>query len=89
MAKKKIYRTVIQMTVLSEEPLPEGMSFEEIDANCSDGDFCGKTDFLKVNEVLEGREAAIAVEDTGSDPEFFQMDKDGNELEDYLEDCDN
>jgi hypothetical protein len=81
MAKKKIYRTTIQMIVLSEEPLSEGMSFEEIDANCDDGDFCGKTEWLKVNEVLEGREAAIAVEDTGSDPEFFQMDKDGNELE--------
>lgn len=77
------------MTVLSEEPLPEDMSIEEIDENCSDGDFCGKTDWQKVNEVLEGREAAIAVEDTGSDPEFFQMDKDGNELEDYLEDSDN
>jgi hypothetical protein len=81
MAKKKIYRTVIHMTVLSEEPLPEGISIEEIEANCSDGDFCGKTDYLKINEVLEGREAAVAIGDTGYDPEVFQMDKDGNELE--------
>ena len=40
--KKKIYRTVIQMTVLSEEPLPDGISLEEVVANCYDGDFIVK-----------------------------------------------
>ena len=82
MKPRKIYRTIIQLTVLSEEPLHEGMGIDEIDANCEDGDFCGKADWIKVNEEVIGKEAADAVKDTGSDPEFFQMDDDGNEIED-------
>ena len=66
MAKKKIYRTLILLTVLSDRPLSEGMSIAQIDAECDDGDFTGKTDWQKVNEVLEGSEAALAVRDTGS-----------------------
>jgi len=89
MSKKKIYRTIILLTVLSESPIPEGMSVEDIDAECSEGEFTGKTEWQKVNEVLEGKEAADAVRDTGSSTDFFQMDENGDELEDYLEDCDN
>lgn len=80
--KKTIYRTVIQLTVLSEEPLPQGMSINQIDANCEDGDFCGKADYIKTNEPLVGREAALAIEDTGSETEFFQMDINGNVIDD-------
>jgi hypothetical protein len=82
--KKTIYRTVIQLTVLSEKPLPEGMSLDEIEANCEDGDFCGKVDHIKTNEPLEGLRAAIAVEDTGSMPQFFQMDREGNVIDDII-----
>ena len=81
--KKKIYRTVITLTVYSDYPLPEGMSLEEIDANCEDGDFTGKTEFSEVNTVLIGQEAADAVLGVGSSPDFFQMDENGNELRDY------
>ena len=82
MAKKKIYRTLILLTVLSEEPLSEDMSIQDIDEECEYGEYTGKTDWQKVNEVLEGREAAIAVLETGSSPDFFQMDENGNELND-------
>ena len=56
------------------------MDIEEISYNCSDGDYCGKTEWLKINEPLVGKRAANAVKDTGSDPEFFQMDLLGNEI---------
>jgi hypothetical protein len=82
--KKTIYRTVIQLTVLSEEPLPKGMSLDEIDANCEDGDFCGKSEFIKTNEPLEGEDAVKAIEDTGSMTQFFQMDREGNEIDDII-----
>ena len=78
--KKTIYRTVIQLTVLSEEPLSEGIDLEEISANCELGDYCGKSKWLKVNEPIIGKRAAKAVQDTGNDPEFFQMDLLGNEF---------
>jgi len=87
--KKKIYRTMVLLTVLSDYPLPEGMSLEELDANCADGDFTGKTDFQEVNREFEGQDAADAVFKIGSSPDFFQMDENGNELLDYQEDCDN
>jgi hypothetical protein len=82
MAKVKIYKTLILLTVLSDRPLQEGMSIADIDAECEDGDFTGKTDWQEVNTVLEGKEAADAVRDTGSSTDFFQMDEDGNELND-------
>ena len=81
MAKVKIYRTLILLTVLSDRPIPEGMSVEDIDAECSEGDFTGKTDWQEVNKVLEGQEAADAVLGVGSSPDFFQMDENGNELD--------
>jgi hypothetical protein len=58
------------------------MSVEEIDAECTDGEFCGSSEIIKDNEVLEGPEAADAVRDTGSSTDFFQMDENGNELDD-------
>lgn len=79
--KKKIYKTVIQITVLSEDPIPDGMDIEEITSNCYDGDYCGKGEFKKFNIPITGKNAADAVYDTGSDPEFFQMDDNGNEIE--------
>jgi hypothetical protein len=79
--KKTIYRTIIQLTVLSDEPVPDGMCLEEIGANCDDGDFCGKSEYKEFNKPITGKDAANAVIDTGSDTEFFQMDKDGNDLE--------
>ncbi len=82
MAKKKIYRTVIVLTVLSDRPIPEDMSVEDIDAECSEGEFTGKTDWQEVNTVLEGEAAADAVRDTGSSTDFFQMDENGDELND-------
>jgi hypothetical protein len=83
MAKqKKIYRTIITLTVLSDYPLPEGMSIEEIDAECSDGEMTGKSDWLECNKELLGQEAADAVRGVGSSTDFFQMDENGNELND-------
>jgi hypothetical protein len=83
--KKPIYRTVIQITVLSEEPIPEGMDLEEIAAECEDGEFCGKFEHKKLNEPIAGKEAADAIKDTGSNTEFFGMDNEGNELEEEEE----
>ena len=88
MAKRKIYRTVIMLTVLSDRPLQEGMSIGDIDAECEDGDFTGKTDWQEVNTELEGEEAANAVRSTGSSTGFFLMDEDGNELNEDFSDFD-
>jgi hypothetical protein len=80
MAKKLIYKTVIQVTVLSDTPLTH-MSLSDVAYVIEDGDCSGQVEW-KPSKILVGKAAAKAVQAQGSDPEFFQMDEDGNELED-------
>lgn len=86
--KKTIYRHVLTVEILSEEPLNENGSWplEEIASAITDGDWSGATTWTKVNEPVEGKDAVKAVIGQGSDPEFFQMDKEGNDLNEDLED---
>lgn len=81
MAKKKIYRTVIQIEVLSEDPIPGDMTLDQVEEECNTGSFSGVHDFIKINEEIEGEEAAKAVRAQGSSPDFFQMDENGDEIE--------
>lgn len=78
---KKIYRTVFQFEVLSEEPI-ESMSLNDIAEATTDGHMSGR--FLENsvnNQELTGLEAARAIEEQGSDTEFFGLDANGEELE--------
>ena len=81
MAKKKLYRTVIQIEVLSEDPIPEGMSLDQIEEECNTGSFSGVHDFIVTNEVVKGKKAAELVRKQGSSPDFFQMDENGDEID--------
>jgi hypothetical protein len=85
MAKKKLYRTVIQIEVLSEEPIDTDMSLDDIEEECNTGSYSGVHDWIVTNEVLEGQAAADATLKQGSSPDFFQMDENGNELNDWTE----
>jgi hypothetical protein len=64
------------------------MSLEDIDAECSEGEFTGKTDWQEVNKELKGQEAADAVTGVGSSTDFFQMDEEGNEINNVNENID-
>jgi len=81
MKKKVIYRTVFQFEVLSEEPVDVSMSFIDIVRECNEGDFSGSEKVIIHNEPVVGKKAANLVQKQGSDPEFFGMDKNGNEIE--------
>lgn len=81
MAKKTIYKTVISYTILSEEPY-EHMSLTGIENECENGQFIGGNLVAKVfNRELVGKNAVIAINKLCSDPEFFMMDCEGNEIE--------
>ena len=80
--KKKLFRTVFRFEVLSEEPIEESMSLEDIAYETREGHMSGQ--FLEnqtTNEVLVGGAAVKAVKGQGSDPEFFMMDENGYEIE--------
>ena len=78
--KKTIHKTVVTVTVLSEDPY-EFDSFEQLIYDIVEGDCSGEAEVTSTT-VLTGKEAADAVMEQASDPDFFQMDENGNELED-------
>jgi hypothetical protein len=80
MAKKILYRTVIQIEVLSEEPIDENMLLEDIENECNTGSFSGVHDWKVRNQVIKGIKAAKATMAQGSSCDFFGMDVQGNEL---------
>lgn len=82
MAKKTLYRSVIQLEILSEEPI-ESMSLEEIAEECVNGSFSGVHEFKVQNQVVKGIKAARLTIAQGSNTEFFGMDDKGNELDEY------
>lgn len=82
MKKKVLYKSIIQIEVLSEEPIPQGMDIEEIMCECTDGEYSGKTTVIIENKPVVGKRAVNMVVNQGSDPEFFQMDSRGYELSD-------
>lgn len=80
MAKKKLYRTVFTFTVLSPEPLEEGISLTDIDYETDEGQSIRSSIKRKDTELI-GKVAVNETYKLGSMPDFFFMDEDGNEKE--------
>ena len=79
---RQFHRSIIKVEVLSEEPYrPDTLrevAFDIMDGNCS-----GSWSVTESNVILTPVEAAIALREQGSDPEFFNLvvrveDTDGN-----------
>lgn len=81
MAKKIIYKTVIMVEVLSEEPIDSSMSLDQIEEECNTGSFSGMHSIVVSNKPIKGLNAVKEMRKQGSDPDFFQMDENGNEIE--------
>jgi len=73
--KKTIYKTVVSITVLSDEPL-DGASLEDIAYETENGQWVGYNLTHKETKI-KGAKAIQAISDAGSDPGFFFMDNDG------------
>lgn len=85
MEKKSIYRTVITIVVLSEEPISKDKNLEQIIWECSEeGSFllgeCNK----KETELI-GKIAVREIYKSGNSPEFFQMNDNGCSIEEEIE----
>lgn len=82
MSKKILYRTVIKLELLSEEPIPDGLPISEIVREANEGDYSMRSIYMtSSNNTIKGKAAANCVIAQGSDPEFFGMDEQGNEIE--------
>jgi hypothetical protein len=80
MTDRKFFKTVVKFTVLSEEPIPDGMSLENIAAQCMTGDWSMGNASQKETEI-NGKQAARELEKQGSDPGFFSLTDKGEDSE--------
>lgn len=79
--KKKIYKSVFTFEVLSDEPIPDNMYFNNVVDETYNGEFSGQVINCKMNVLVKGKRAVKVIRGQGSDPEFFGMDDNGNEIE--------
>lgn len=83
-SKRLFHKRVIRVVVLSEEPLPEDMSLQDIDEAIGTGDCSGEV--IWGNDlVLDSKKIVKALQGQGSDPGFFQLNDDGSDIEDNID----
>ncbi len=80
-SSRKFYRTVITVEVLSDLPLPDGLSLEAISNAIEQGDCSGRVITLLDNEPVDGFIMANLLQAQGSDPEFFGLTPEGEDIE--------
>ena len=79
MTKRTFYKTKIVIDIISEAPIPSNYSLVDIGYDITSGHNSGSWDITEVME-LNGLAAARELKNQGSDPEFFQIDEEGNDL---------
>lgn len=78
---RKFYRTVFQVVVLSEDsPIQDGTELDDIAYMITEGDCVGQTKRLSAGEIT-AKEMVDALEAVGSESSFFELDKDGNPMD--------
>jgi uncharacterized protein YuzB (UPF0349 family) len=82
MSKRAFYRNVITITILSEEPLEKEPSLSAIEYLITYGGCSGKTDTTISNEAVDGATMAKLLQEQHSDPSYFGLDDEGNDLDD-------
>lgn len=82
MSTRKFFRTVFTVEVLSEEPLPDGMTLEAIGEEITTGPSSGDITCLDGSVEIDGAKAAELLLRHGSDPGFFQLTEDGEDSQD-------
>jgi hypothetical protein len=80
---RKFFKTVYQIEVLSEDnPLPDELTLAQIEYEITEGHCSGSISIIET-WPLTAKEAAEALMAQGSDPEFFRLDEDGKDLDDF------
>ena len=79
MTGRKFYKTVVQVEILSETPLNDNViDLDTIHYNITEGEWSGKVS-LKSIHPLNGQEAANALRNQDSSPEFFRLTENGED----------
>ena len=76
---RKFYKTIIQVEVLSEGPY-EFKSLKGLVYDIDQGD-CSGVSGVKSSKALPRKKFVEAVQEQDSDPDFFQLDDNGKDLD--------
>lgn len=76
----KFYKTIVMVEVLSDSPIGNP-SLSEVEYLISEGGCTGEYWVESVSELTPKEMAQCCIEH-GSDPEFFEIDSDGNSVND-------
>ena len=79
MTDRKFHRTIIQVEVLSESPFGP-VALDTRHHMITEGDCSGKLT-TGLEEELDGKQAADALLKQASDPSFFNLTEDGDDLD--------
>ena len=79
MTTRKFYKKIITIEVISQDEPFDYSSIEEIGWAVVSGEHSGSI-IKEVDVELNGKEVVVALIDQNSDPEFFGLDSDGNDL---------
>ena len=85
MANRKFYKTVIQVEILSEEPIGDMTDLDTIHYETTYGRWSRST-AVKKQITMNGLAMAKALIAQGSDPEFFMLDANGENIPEYIPD---
>ena len=80
MTDRKFYKTVVKIEILSDEEVPDSMSLDFIQDQITNGCWSGIINH-SLSKILNGKQAAKALINQGSDPEFFMIDEKGNDID--------
>jgi hypothetical protein len=81
LSKRKFYRTLVQIEILSEEPY-SSTDLEKINYDISEGNNVGEVSITTDSEILDVKTCVERLFAIGSDPEFFSLNKHGHDTED-------
>ena len=79
-SNRKFHRYVFRYEVLSEDPMDYEPSLSDLQHLTYDGPCSGRM-LEPEHAVLNGKQAADALIEQASEPGFFQLDAEGNDVE--------
>lgn len=80
MSKKTLYRTVIRVEILSENPF-ESNDLESINHEIHFADCSEFMEDVVRNQKIVGKRAINLLKNHATDPAFFNMDEEGNDCD--------
>ncbi len=80
-SKRQFHRYEILIRVLTEDPIPSSMSLKDIIDEATTGGYNMSLE-RKVGTQINGPVAAKYLKSQGTEPEFFNLDSEGNDLDD-------